>query len=83
MSKRNGNNGKQTGFPRLLYIGTKAESLNAERVLRSRNVHFVLFRVKERRKEEIGDHKPPCLIAEQGRFSGLASIERYAERFGS
>jgi hypothetical protein len=68
---------------RLLYVGSQNESQRAERALRRARVEFVRFRVQERKRDTLEGPKPPCLIAGEGRFSGLDSIKRYARVFGS
>lgn len=80
MSRRIAANGRS--IPGFLYVGVSQESREAERVLRRWRIRFVRFDVKDRREDTVDNPKPPCLMTGQGRFSGVESIRKYAERFG-
>lgn len=70
---------RREGSPRLLYIGTSSESQQVEEILHERKIDFIRFKVKDRTEDSRDEPKPPCLIAQEGRFSGLESIRKYVE----
>lgn len=80
-SKANGKSAREA--LRLLYSGSLKPSREAEEALTRAGIDFVRFQIEERESDSREEPQPPCLIAGEGRFSGLERIKRYAEIFGN
>lgn len=65
----------------LFYRSESPDSEEASKALNRAEIGYVCFNVSDRETDSREDPKPPCLIAPEGRFQGLESIQRYTKVF--